>query len=98
MTVTINSAIGISLKKNPTIITFYPQKTSATIDLQINDATLWVASSTVTMTITPNSTNTYSGPATITLNAVARSDNVPTVTMVSLTPGKKEYIFNVKCS
>ena len=89
MTVTLGSVIGVSLKNNPTIINFYPEKTSATIDLQINDQTLWVVSSTLLMTITPNDLNTYAGPATITLNAVASSNNVPTLSLTPATPSKK---------
>ena len=100
MTVTLQTAEGISLKNNPTVINFYPEKTSATINLQINDATLWTVGKAVVMRITPNNANTYANYADITLNAVASSSNTPTVDIVTAPSGsgKKTFVFNVQCS
>lgn len=50
------------------------------------------------LTITPNDLNTYAGAATVTLNAVASSNNVPVLTMNLGTAGKKDYSFGIRCS
>ena len=42
MTVTLSSNVGIALKLSPTIIYFYPSKTTAFINLFINDQTSWI--------------------------------------------------------
>ena len=43
MTVTLSSTnVGVALKILPTIIYFYPTKTTAYINLYINDQTQWI--------------------------------------------------------
>ena len=78
-----NENIGLSLQVNPTIITFYPAKTMATIRLSITDSTLWTVGKTLNLIITPANTNTYASSASITLNAIAGSSGTPTL---SITP------------
>jgi hypothetical protein len=98
ITVTIQAGTGLSLQRNPTVITFYPKQTSASIALYIDDATLWVSGRTTTLTLTPAST--YSGSASVTLTCVAAQVGTPTatVTPISGLTQKKFYTFNVQCS
>lgn len=98
VTVTIQAGTGLSLQRNPTVITFYPKQTSASIPLYIDDATLWVAGVTTTLTLTP--ATTYSGTATVTLTCVAAQAGTPTVTVAAISnpAQKKYYTFNAQCS
>lgn len=49
LTVTLSSSVGLALQNVPTKIKFYPHKTSATIDLYVNDDTLWKQGSTTNL-------------------------------------------------
>lgn len=97
MNITLSSAVGISLRVNPTIIQFYPTKVVAYINLYINDATLWTVGRTTNLVITPQG-STFASGTTIPLNAVAASSNVPTLTLTSPSKTQKTITFNVKCS
>jgi hypothetical protein len=71
-TVTLSSAIGISLRTNPTVISFYPGSLQATINLYINDATLWLLGATTNLVFTAaSSQTTYASGVSIPLLAVA---------------------------
>lgn len=83
LTVTLSSSTGISLRNSPTIIQFYPEKTSAEIDLYINDATLWILGATTNLLITPQDSNTYASSVSIPLTATAAVNSLP---VVSITP------------
>lgn len=98
MTVTILSGRGLSLQRDPTIITFYPGQISASIPLYIDDVILWVAGQTTTLTLTPAST--YLNAATVTLTCVASQVGAPTATItpISAVTQKKFYTFNVQCT
>lgn len=97
-TVTISSSIGISLQTNPTIISFYPAKVQAQVNLYINDATLWVLGATTNLVFTPSaSQSTFASGVSIPLTAVAAPGTTTltlTLNSVTLTTQK----FNVKCS
>ena len=70
-TVTLSTSVGVSLKTNPTVISFYPGNTIATIVLYINDATQWVVGQTTNLIFTPTSnTTTYASGSSLTLTAV----------------------------
>lgn len=98
LTVTLSSSIGLSLRNNPTIIQLYPEKISATILLYINDATLWVLGATTNLVITPSDSNTYAGPATIPIVAVAAVVATPTATLTQSSTALKSAIFQVSCT
>ncbi len=97
MTVTISSNVGISLRINPTIVYFYPNKVTAYIDLYINDATLWTVGKTTNIVITPQG-NTYASSVSIPLNAVTAPTGTPTFTLNTVTVNKKDATFSVSCS
>lgn len=97
MNVTLSSAVGISLRINPTVVSFYPTKIVASIVLYINDATLWTVGSTTNLVITPTTVGTYASGAIITLNGVA-TGLTPTLTLTSSASTVKQLSFNVKCS
>jgi len=97
-TVTLSTAVGISLKTNPTIISFYPSNTIATIALYINDATQWTIGKTTSLTFTPTSnTTTYASGASLPLTAVA-APNIPVTTFTLQTAALSSLSFNIKCS
>jgi hypothetical protein len=96
--VTLSSSVGLSLRSNPTIIQFYPDKTSATINLYINDATIWILGTTTNLTITPADSNTYAGPASIPLVATAAVASTPAITLVTNSTDLKSASFQVTCS
>ena len=83
LTVTLPPSIGLTLRFNPTIIQFYPEKTSATISLFINDDTQWRLGSTTNLTITPANTNTYASPVLIPLVATGSVVGNPTLSLTS---------------
>ncbi len=98
MTVTLFSAVGLSLRVNPTIIQFYPTKLTASILLYISDATLWTVGKTTKLIITPTSTNTYAGGATITLTGVQAPSESVSVSLASKSINVKNVSFNISCS
>lgn len=98
LTVTLPLGVGLTLRYNPTIIQFYPDKTSATISMYVNDATVWTQNSTTNMTITPANSNTYAGPAIIPIVATAPVVSSPTLTLAINTTGLKSATFQVSCS
>ena len=83
LTVTLSVATGLSLRNNPTVIKFYPEKTTANILLYINDATLWIAGATTNMIITPQNTNTYASAVTIPITATGPVTSLPVATIVA---------------
>lgn len=93
LTVTLTPGFGISLRNNPTVIQFFPQKTSATISLYVNDATLWTNGTTTNMTITPSSTSTYAGPTIIPIVATAAVVANPSLTLVLNSTNHKSAAF-----
>jgi hypothetical protein len=97
MNISLSSAVGISLRVNPTVIQFYPTKVVAYINLYINDATLWTVGRTTNLVITPQG-STFASGTTIPLNAVVASSNIPTLTLTTQTTTKKSITFNAKCS
>lgn len=97
MNISLSSAVGLSLRVNPTVVQFYPTKVVAYINLYINDATLWTVGRTTNLIITPQG-STFASGATIPLNAVAASSNVPTLTITTQTTTQKTITFNIKCS
>lgn len=97
-TVTISSAVGISLRTNPTVISFYPGKLQAIIALYINDATLWVVGTNTNLVFTPSSSQTtYASGVTIALQAVA-APGTPATTLTASTIGLTSLAYNVACS
>lgn len=98
MTVTLSSSVGISLRNNPTVIKFYPEKTSAEIELYINDDTLWLLGTTTNLILTPQNTNTYASAVSIPLTAAAAVTGVPTLTLTVPSTGLKTATFTVSCS
>lgn len=97
MNISLSSAVGISLRVNPTVVQFYPTKIVAYINLYINDATLWTVGRTTNLVITPQG-STFASGATIPLTAVAASSNVPTLGITTLSKTQKSITFNVNCS
>jgi hypothetical protein len=98
LTVTLSSSVGISLKNNPTVISFYPAKTVATIFLYINDATLWTVGATTNLIFTPSaSTLAYAAGTSIPLTAVALA-NIPVLTMTQSAVSVNNISYSVKCS
>lgn len=98
LTVTLPPSIGLSLRNNPTIIQFYPEKTSATISLYINDDTQWRLGSSTNLTITPVNTNTYASQVLIPVVATAAVTGTPTLNLVQNTTSFKSAAFQVTCS
>ena len=97
-TVTLSSSVGISLKTNPTTISFYPGNNIALVNLYINDATLWIVGATTNLVFTPTaSTITYAGGTTIALTAVI-APGVPVTTLVIKTPTLNSISYDVTCS
>lgn len=96
-TVTLSTSVGISLRNNPTVISFYPGKVVATVDLYINDATVWVLSTTTNLVFTPSDTNTYASGVSIPLTATAAA-GAPVLTLVSDTTNFTTASFNATCS
>jgi hypothetical protein len=97
-TVTLFSAVGLSLRVNPTIIKFYPTKLTASILLYISDATLWIVGKTTKLIITPITTDTYASGATITLTGVQAPSDSVTISVIPSTINTKNASFTVKCS
>lgn len=86
------------MKTNPTIISFYPDNSVASIAIYINDATLWVVGATTNLVFTPTaSTTTYAGGASIPLIAVA-APGVPITTLTLNTATINTLSYNVQCS
>ena len=98
LTVTLSSATGLSLRNNPTVITLYPEQTSATIRLYINDATLWIIGATTNLIITPSNTVTYASAVTIPITAANPVVGIPTAVALEDSTGLKEAVFNISCS
>lgn len=97
-TVTLSSAIGISLKTNPTVISFYPGSLQATVNLYINDATLWVLGATTNLVFTvASSQTTYASGVTIPLTAVAAA-GTPLTTVTSGAATVDSLSFTASCS
>ena len=97
-TVTLSSAVGISLRTNPTVISFYPGKLQAIISLYINDATLWVVGATTSLVFTPSAAqSTYATGVTLTLNAVA-APGTPAATLTASTATLTSLAYSVACS
>lgn len=97
-TVTLSSSVGISMKTNPTVISFFPQNNVANIALFINDATQWVVGATTNLVFTPTATTTtYASGTTVPLQAVA-APGVPTATMSATTLGINSLAYNVQCT
>ena len=96
-TVTLSTSVGISLRNNPTTISFYPGKVVATVDLYINDATVWVATTTTNLVFTPSNTNTYASGVSIPLTAVAAA-GTPAMTLLADSTNLTTVSFNVTCS
>jgi len=97
-TVTLSSSVGISVRTNPTVISFYPGKIVSSIILYINDATQWVVGTTTNLVFTPSATTTaYATGITIPLTAVAAS-GVPVLTFTINTATVNSISYNVKCS
>lgn len=97
-TVTLSSSVGISLKTNPTVVSFYPGNTIATISLYINDATQWILGQTTNLVFTPTSnTTTYASGASLPLTAVAAPNN-PVTTFTLQSTSLTSLSFNIKCS
>lgn len=97
-TVTVSTAIGISLKTNPTVISFYPGKVQANVLLYINDATLWVVGATTNLVFTPsNSQSTYASGVSIPLTAVA-APGTPTITLAAGAITLTSLSFTATCS
>ena len=97
-TVTLSSSVGVSLKTNPTTISFYPGNNVAIVNLYINDATLWVVGATTNLVFTPTaSTTTYAGGTTLPLTAVA-APGVPSTTLVLNTPTLNSISYDVTCT
>lgn len=97
-TVTLSSSVGISLTTNPTVVSFYPGNTIATIALYINDATQWVVSATTNLVFTPTATTTsYATGTTVTLTAVA-APGVPVTTFTFNSATTTSLAFNMMCS
>ncbi len=97
-TVTLSSAIGISLRTNPTIISFYPGSVQATVNLYINDATLWLVGSTTNLVFTASSSQTtYASGVSIPLTAVA-APGTPLTTLVNGAVTVDSLAFSATCS
>ena len=96
-TVTLSTSVGISLRNNPTTISFYPGKVVATVDLYINDATVWVATTTTNLVFTPSNTDTYASGVSIPLTAVAAA-GTPAMTLLTDSTNLTTASFNVTCS
>jgi hypothetical protein len=97
-TVTISSAVGISLRTNPTVISFYPGKLQAIIALYINDATLWTSGTNTNLVFTPSaSQSTYASGVTIALQAVA-APGIPATTLTAGAVGLTSLAYSVACS
>ena len=96
-TVTLSTSVGISLRNNPTTISFYPGKVVATVDLYINDATVWVATTTTNLVFTPSNTDTYASGVSIALTAVAAA-GTPAMTLLTDSTNLTTASFNVTCS
>lgn len=97
-TVTLSSAVGISLRTNPTVISFYPGKLQAIIALYINDATLWVVSTNTNLVFTPSaSQTTYASGTSIPLQGVA-APGTPATTLTAGTVGLTSLAYTVACS
>lgn len=97
-TVTLSTAVGVSLKINPTVISFYPGNNVATIALYINDATQWVLGATTNLTFTPTATTTtYASGTSIPLTATA-APGVPATTLTSNSTNINSLVFDVSCS
>ena len=97
-TVTLSSSVGISLKTNPTTISFYPDNSVAIVALYINDATLWVTGATTNLVFTPtSSTTTYASGTSIPLTAVAAPGD-PVLTLSLNTASLNSLAFDVQCS
>ena len=87
--VSLSSAVGLTLRNSPTVIKFYPGKTSATIKLYINDATLWTSGTTTNMVFTPANSDTYAAAATIPVTATSAVVSLPTAVLVADTTDLK---------
>lgn len=86
------------MKTNPTVISFYPGKVQAIVNLFINDATIWVVGATTNLVFTPaNSQTTYATGAQIPLTAVAVA-GTPTLTLTAGTITKTSLAYSVTCS
>jgi hypothetical protein len=97
-TVTLSSAVGISQRTNPTVISFYPGKLQAIIALYINDATLWVVGTSTNLIFTPaSSQTTYASGTSIPLQAVT-APGTPTTTLTAGAVGLTSLAYNVACS
>jgi len=97
-TVTLSSAVGISLRTNPTVVSFYPGKLQAIIVLNINDATLWVVGATTNIIFTPAaSQSTYATGVTIPLQAVAAA-GTPATTLTAGAVSLTSLAYSVACS
>ena len=95
--VTLSSLIGISLKNNPTTISFYPGKIVASIEFYISDATLWIVGATTNLVFTPSGSATYASGTSLPLTAVVAS-NVPILTFTQGTINLMSMNFNAQCS
>lgn len=97
--VTLSSTtVGISLRESPTTIKFYPDKTSASIKLYINDATLWTSGTTCDLIFTPKDTTTYASSATIPIIASSAVNSKPSVSFSVKGTTLKTATFSVTCS
>jgi hypothetical protein len=97
-TVGLSSSVGISLRSNPTTVSFYQDNHVATVNLFINDATAWVVGTTTNLTFTPTTnTTTYAAGASILLQAVT-APGIPVVTLALNTATVNSLSFDVSCS
>ena len=86
------------MKTNPTVISFYPGKVQAIVNLFINDATIWVVSATTNLVFTPaSSQTTYATGAQIPLTAVA-APGTPTLTLTAGAITKTSLTYSITCS
>jgi hypothetical protein len=99
-TVALTSSVGISLTTNPTVISFYPGNTIATVSLYINDATQWTVGATTSLSFIPTaSTTTYATSPTTTVSLTATAaPGIPVTTLTLTTATLNSLTFNVKCS
>lgn len=93
-----SSSVGISLRSSPTTIKFYPEKISASIQLYINDATLWTAGKTCNLVLTPKDSKTYAGPTSIPLKATSATSSNPTVSFSTQNVNLKKIELKITCS
>jgi hypothetical protein len=99
-TVALTSAVGISLTTNPTVISFYPGNTIASVSLFINDATLWTVGKTTSLSFTPTATTTTyaTTPTTNIVLTATAAPGIPITTLTLQNTTLNSLAFNVKCS